>query len=402
MVNRIEKHIISKNHPMWNACDELCLQSKNMYNLCNYIIRQEFINNRKVMQYGELNKILKTTDAFKELGSNSAQMVTKILCNSWKSFLVTVKDYSMNPNKYLGKPRIPNYKKKDGRFTCTLTNCQTRIIDGYIHFGFKRLHPYNKMFKTRVSGHHLSTRIVPSGGCYILEIVYEKEIEQLDLNKDNIAAIDLGVNNFVTMVNNIGIKPIVVNGRGIKSYNQYWNKEMSKYRSVLKKTNKLDWSKRLQRLTNKRNFKMDYFMHCTSKFVINYCIENNIGTIVIGKNDGWKQRSKMSAVNRQSFIQIPYESFINKLKYKCENIGIDLIEHEESYTSGTSFLDGEEPIKSNYDKSRRVHRGLFISNTGIKVNADVNGAYQIMQKVFSNVKTDEIADVHLHPVIINI
>jgi putative transposase len=399
---RTEIHILNRGHPMWKSCDELCFQSKNMYNLCNYTIRQEFISSGKVMKYGDLNKILKKTDTFKELGSNSAQMVTQILCKSWKSFLVAVKDYAKNPDKYLGKPRIPGYKKKDGRFICTLTNCQTRIIDGYLHFGFKRLHPYNKMFKTKVDGYHLSTRIVPSGGCYVLEIVYEKEIEQLDLNKNNIASIDLGVNNFVTMVNNIGIKPIVINGRGIKSYNQYWNKQIAKYRSVLKKTNKLDWSKRLQRMTDKRNFKMDYFTHCASKYLVWYCINNDIGTIVVGKNNRWKQESKMSTTNNQKFIQIPYDLFIKKLKYKCEEIGINIIENEEGYTSGTSFLDNEEPIKSNYNKSRRIHRGLFESNNGIKINADCNGAYQIMRKVFSNVNANEIVDVHLHPVIINL
>ena len=142
-------------------------------------------------------------------------------------------------------------------------------------------------------------------------------------------------------------------------------------------------------------------MHCASRWIINYCIDNNIGIIVVGKNDKWKQECDMSRFTNQKFIQIPYELFISKLKYKSEEIGIEVIETEEGYTSGTSFLDGEEPIKENYDKSRRVHRGLFLSNTGIEINADVNGAYQIMRKVFSNI-TNEIVGVHLHPVIINI
>ena len=139
-VSRTERHIIKRSHPMWKACDLLCFQSKNMYNLCNYVIRQEFINNSEVMKYGDLNKLLKHTDAFKELGSNSSQMITKILCKNWKSFLISVKDYTKNPSKYLGKPRIPSYKKKDGRFTCTLTNLQTQIKDGCVYFAFKRLH----------------------------------------------------------------------------------------------------------------------------------------------------------------------------------------------------------------------------------------------------------------------
>lgn len=401
-VARIEKHVINKNHLMWKACDQLCFKSKNMYNLCNYTIRQEFISTRKVLKYGDLNKMLQHTDAFMELGSNSAQMVTKMLCKAWKAFLVSVKDYSINPNKYLGKPRIPSYKNKDGRYTCVLTNVQSQIHDGYLYFAFKRLHEYNNLFKTKVNGHHLCTRIVPKGGCYVLEIVYEKEIEPLELNKDNIASIDLGVNNFVTMVNNIGLKPIVINGRGIKSYNQYWNKEIAKYKSLSKTVNKADWTKRLQRLTDKRNFKMEYFMHCVSRWIINYCIYNNIGTLVIGKNKRWKQECGLGNVSNQNFVQIPYEIFIDKLKYKCEEVDIEIILHEESYTSGTSFLDNEDAIKDNYDKRRRIHRGLFISNNGTLINADVNGAYQIMKKVFPKAFVDGIVGVHLHPVIINL
>lgn len=256
------------------------------------------------------------------------------------------------------------------------------------------------MFRTKVTGYHLSTRIVPKGGCYVLEIVYRKEPKILNLDRNRIVSIDLGVNNFVTMVNNIGKQPIVINDKGIKSYNQYWNKEISKYRSIAKKVNGLDWTKRLQMLTTKRNFKMEYFMHCASKWIIDYCIKNNVGTVVIGKNDKWKQECNMGRFANQNFVQIPYEAFINKLQYKCEDYGIQFIKTEESYTSGTSFLDNELPIRDNYNKDRRVYRGLFISNKGIGINADVNGAYQIMRKVFSNI-TNEIVGVHLHPIVIN-
>lgn len=401
ILERIERHVINKNHPMYTACDLLCFQSKNMYNLCNYTIRQVFIKDGVVKKYGDLNKELKHTNAFKELGSNSAQMVTKILCKNWKSFLVAVKDYTKNPDKYFAKPKIPKYLKKDGRFVCTLTNWQTQIHDGYLYFAFKRLKPFNNMFRTKVTGYHLSTRIVPKGGSYILEIVYKTKPQQMNLDKNRIASIDLGVNNFVTMANNIGEKPIVINGKGIKSYNQYWNKEIAKYRSIAKTANNLDWTKRLQKLTDKRNFKMDYFMHCASKWIINYCIEHNVGTIVVGKNNKWKQECGMGKFINQRFVQIPYEMFISKLRYKCEDFSIQFIENEESYTSGTSCLDNELPVKENYNKDRRIHRGLFVSNKGTKINADVNAAYQIMKKVFSNI-TNEIVGEHLHPVIINL
>ena len=204
------------------------------------------------------------------------------------------------------------------------------------------------------------------------------------------------------MVNNIGESSIVINGKGIKSYNQYWNKKVSNLKSIAKTVNRSDWTKQMQNITDKRYFKMEYFMHCASKWVVDYCIGYNIGTLVIGKNDGWKQKSSLSTVINQTFVQIPYESFIKKLEYKCSDAGINLIETEESYTSGTSFLDDEQPIKENYDKTRRIYRGLFKANNGCLINADVNGAFQIMRKVFSNVKANEIEGAYSHPVIINL
>ena len=138
-------------------------------------------------------------------------------------------------------------------------------------------------------------------------------------------------------------------------------------------------------------------MHCISKYVLDWCVLYGIDTLVVGHNNKWKQKCR----HMQNFTYIPYELFIQMLAYKCENNGIKFITCDESYTSGTSFVDNEEPIKNNYDKSRRIHRGLFISNNGIKVNADVNGAYQILKKVFPNAFADGIEGAGLHPLTIN-
>lgn len=401
-VMRVEKHNISRASPMWKDCDDLCFKSKNLYNYANYIMRQSFINKEGLIKYHELTNKLKISEPFKELGSNSSQHTLKLLCRDWKSFMALLKMYTKNPSSLLGRPRLPKYKNKNGRHICTLTNMQTHIYDGYLYFAFKRLKQFNNTIKTNVKGHHMQTRIIPRGGNYVIEIVYEIEVQEPSEDSTNIISIDLGVNNFVTIANNIGAKSIIINGREIKSYNAYWNKECAKYRSLAEKENKLDWTRRLQRLTNKRNNKMGYFLHKASKNVIDYCIGLNIDTIVIGLNKTWKQECNIGKVNNQNFVQIPYDTLINKIKYKAEDIGIKVIMTEESYTSGTSFIDGELPIKENYDKFRRVHRGLFKSNEGILINADLNGAYQIMRKVFPEVGSDGILGVDFHPVVINI
>jgi putative transposase len=400
-VQRVEKHNITKDDIFWEACDDLCFKSKNLYNYANYIQRQLFVSGEPILKYTDLSKQTKHSEPFKDLGSNSAQMTLRLLEKNWKSFLVSVKDYSKNPSKYLGKPRLPKYKDKNGRCICMLTNMQTHIYDGYLYFAFTRLKPYNNTIKTNVTGKLLQTRIIPKGNCYVLEIVYETEISELKESNNKILGIDLGVDNLATCVNNIGIKPIVINGKPIKSINQYYNKKKAHLQSNLKKRHNKNWSNELDKLQRKRDNKIDYYLHCTSKTIINYCKELNISTIVIGLNKTWKQESNLIKSANQNFVQIPYDKLINMIKYKAEDVGINVIVNNESYTSGCSFLDGEYPCKENYNKSRRVARGLFKSDKGL-INADVNGAYNIILKAIPEAFVDGIEGVHLHPVRVNV
>lgn len=401
-VNRVERHIIRKNNKMWEFCDTLCFKAKNLYNYANYIQRQKYINGEKIYKYGELTFELKHSEPFKELGSNSAQHTLKILCKDWKSFLVSVKDYSKNPNKYFGKPKLPKYKKKNGRHICVLTNKQSQIKDGYLFFAFKYLKPFNDMIRVKIKGKHMQTRIIPKGNVYVLEVVYEKEVKEQNNAMNRILGVDLGINNLATCVNNIGIKPIVINGRPLKSINQYYNKRLAILKSDLKKRHDKDWSNKLDKIQRKRDNKVDYYLHCSSKKIINHCIRNNIDTIIIGLNKTWKQESNMNKKSNQNFISIPYDKFINQVNYKAGDTGIKVIINEENYTSGCSFLDNENIGKETYDKSRRVHRGLFISNKGIRINADVNGAYNIIKKAIPEAFADGIEGVDLHPIRVNI
>lgn len=396
--NRVERHIITKSHPMFKICSEYTKKSKNLYNYANYIVRQEFINNNKFIKYSDLWRMLKTEEVFKDIGSNSGQHTLKILEHNWKSFFAAIKDWSKNPQKYLGKPRLPNYLDKErGRFICVLTNMQSQIKDGYLFFAFKPFKPFNNMIKVGFSGKHMQTRIIPKLGYYVLEIVYQIELPDLNNNTDRIIGIDLGLSNLCTIQNNFAEKPFVINGRPLKSMNQYYNKEKAKIQSELKILNSLNWSNKLARLTMKRDNKIDDYLHNASRYIVNFCLAFNVDTVVIGKNTKWKQGFK----RQQGFIQIPYEKLIGQLQYKLRDIGIKVVLTEESYTSKASFIDGDIMDKNVGFSGSRIKRGLYKTNNNTLINADVNGAGNIIRKVFPKA-FDGIEGVGLHPVIINL
>ena len=392
--NRTEQHLIKKSNPIWEVVDEYCFRSKNVYNYANYIIRQEFINNGKWIRHHELDKMIQQSDCYKELGSQASQNILKVLDQNWRSFFKTIKDWKKNPSKYLGRPKLPKYKTKDGRQIFILKNIQCAINNGVFRISFKPFKGYSVL--TKANGRLIQCRFVPRYDSYVMEIVYETDVPDKRAESSYIASIDLGVDNFATITNNIGLQPIVIKGKVIKSMNQYYNKKKARIQSELMIKNQQYWSKRLQRLSIKRMHKIKDWIHKASKTVIDYCLENQIDTIVCGYNTGWKQEVNLSKTSNQNFVYIPYNMFVRQLEYKCENVGIRFILTEESYTSGTSFLDGEIPCKENYDKSRRISRGLFQSGQSL-INADVNGSYQIMMKVFPNAFANGIEGVGCHP-----
>ena len=393
-VIRCEQQFIRKGHPLYEIVDTHCFYSKNVYNQANYLIRQSFTKENKMLKANEVQKLMQDMDCYKECGSQASQKTIQIVDKAWKSYFSAIKDWKKNPNKYLGMPKIPKYLNKNGRQVFTLKNIQCSLNDGIFRISYKPFNQYT--VSTHAKGKLMQCRFVPKGSHYVMEIVYEMEVPECNEQSERIAAIDIGVDNFITMVNNIGEQPIVVKGGIIKSINQYYNKQKSKLQSELKKCNGKDWSNALQKLTNKRYEMIKYQMHCISKYVVDWCVLYSIDTLIVGHNDDWKQNNK----GMQNFTYIPYELFIQMLAYKCENNGIRFIEHEEGYTSGTSFVDEEEPVKENYNKARRIHRGLFIGNNGIQINADVNGAYQIMKKVIPNAFANGIEGAGLHPLTI--
>ncbi len=395
-VNRVEQQFIRKSHPLYKIVDQYCFYSKNVYNQANYLIRQAYIKENKILSAFDVQKLMQDMDCYKECGSQAAQKTIQLVSKNWKSFFKANKDYQKHPEKYIGRPKIPGYLPKDGRQVFMLKNTQCSLNGGIFRISYKPFNQYT--VKTHAKGKLIQCRFVPKREYYIMEIVYEIDVPECDEKINRICSVDLGVENFITVANNFGEQPFIIKGGKIKSVNQYFNKKKAELQSDLKKKCNKDWSNRLEKLTNKRYEKIKYILHCISKKLVDYCIFNNVDTLVIGLNKKWKQENS----GMQNFTYIPYDLFINQVKSKCEQNGIKCIKTEEGYTSGTSFLDNEEPTKENYDKQRRVYRGLFVSKSGKTINADVNGAYQIMKKVVPDAFSEGIEGVGLHPVRFNI
>ena len=359
----------------------LCHLSKNLYNEANFLIRQRFFQDRYWTRYTELNTLLKASPNYQALPIQSSQQVLRLLDKNWKSFFQAIKDWKQHPKKYLGRPNLPRYKRKDGESLIVFTAQQCRIKEGYLWFPKKSgLSPV----KTRVKKNLHQVRILPRGEKYIVEVVYEKDIVDLGLDKRRIIGIDLGLANLVTVVNNVGIQPFIIKGGVVKSINQYYNKQLARNRSTKDKQRYMFNTKRLYRLTMKRNNKIKDIFHKVSRKIITFCIDNNFGTIIVGYNPGWKQKIGLGRRNNQNFVHIPFLKLLHMMTYKAALVGIDIILVNEDHTSKCSFLD-KEPIKhhENY-LGRRVKRGLFKTQSGLIINADVNGALNIIQKAVPN------------------
>ena len=396
-----ETHQIRPNHKLYSICDELCFKSKNLYNAALFEFRQSYFDKEAdTLTWQNLNRIFNQNNQFdyRELPSKVSNTVLKKLGNNISSFWSLIKKSDYNK-----KVRLPKYlHKTDGRFIIEF-NKQT--------FSNKRDEDNNLIICKSSLDLRIPTkvetpqqvRIVPKVGCYVIEVIYEIKENKLKQNQ-RVAAIDLGLNNLATVVTNDGDNPILISGRKIKSINQYYNKMTSKEKSLL--PNNTFTSKSLDRLWLKRNNKISYEIHKITKFLANYFDERDVSKVIIGNNSGWKNGINLGKRNNQNFVNIPYSKFINQLIYKCQLLGITVIIREESYTSKASFLDYDE-IPNYEDETKpkfsgkRIKRGLYRSTTR-KINADVNGAYNIMVKENPNYIISNREQLGFNPILIKL
>ncbi|NEQ72492.1 MAG: IS200/IS605 family element transposase accessory protein TnpB [Okeania sp. SIO2C9] len=394
----VDRHIINRTHQYWRVCDELAFKSKNLYNLANYYCRQHFFKCSKSLDLTKLYHATKNSDAYRALPTKVSKQIIKCLVATWRGYFQAIKEWSKHPEKFLGKPKIPKYKDKTkGRNVVIYSKesvYKAPLLDGICHLSMSDI-KIPVVVETVIE-----VRIVPATSCYIIEVVYEKAL-QPQIHSTYVAGIDLGIDRLVALsTNKPGVKPMLVNGKPLKSVNQLYNKRKAKYQSYLKGNRKT--SRKIEALSYHRNRFVENYLHNTSKLVVNYLVTNNIGTVVIGKNDNWKQGTNIGKKNNQNFTQIPHDKLLKQITYKCQLAGIKVIETEESYTSKTSAVDLEQPIKHETYRGKRVKRGLFRSGTGIVINADINGSLQIIRKKFPGVFTAEgIVSCAVQPVLVN-
>ena len=390
----VERHIVKDKR-----FEDICFKSGLLYNYVLYQVRQGIFSGKYLKEYDLSTKLGRENQFdFRNLPCGVSQQVVKQVFQNIKSWMKLKKDYEKNPSKYDSRPKLPKYKKGKKQNMLVFTTCTCRIKNWYIHFAKDIVKP----IKTNIGENKLcQVRIIPQATCYIVEVIYEKKEIDLQLDKSNILSIDLGLNNFCTGISNVGINPFIINGKIMKSFNQWYNKKRAKWMSFI---GDKGISKRLKWLNNKRNFWIEDKIHKASRWIINYCISNNIGSIVVGLNKGWKQNIELGKRNNQKFVEIPFSKLVDKITYKGKLVGINVQTTEESYTSKVDHLAFETLEKQDSYLGKRKKRGLFQSSTNKLINADINGAIGIGRKVFGDSFVREIigSGLAFNPIRVNI
>ncbi len=358
----VERHVIRKTDSRYQAIDAAAFASKNLYNLANYHMRQSFIHTGTYLGYAAVYHLVKGSDAYTALPRKVSNDVLRLLDKNWKAFCNALAAWYEDPSQFLGRPCLPKYKdKQKGR------NILIYDIQALSKKGLKRgvIQPSGlggiviRTKQTTVK----QARIVPRVGYYVVEVVYERKETQAAVEPALVAAIDIGVNNLAALTSNkVGFLPRLVNGRPLKSTNQYYNKRKAALQQKLGTTGT---TKRMERMTAKRTRRIDLYLHTASKRIVALLVAEGIGTLVIGKNPCWKQEAEMRKKDKQHFVQLPHARFVDMLCYKARLVGIQVVLQEESYTSKASFLDGDAiPTYGEVEQEprfsgRRVKRGLY-------------------------------------------
>src|SRR5712692_10094780 len=402
----VEQHVIKRSDPRYAIIDAAAFASKNLYNAALYEMRQAYIFQGKYLNYHTMDRLMKQHEAYKALPAKVSQQVLIQLDKAWTSFFEAREEYEQTPSKFTGRPRLPNYKHKtEGRNLLVYTDqaiSQRGLKQGCIHPSMLPI-----SIKTRQKD-IAQVRIVPKKGFYVVEVVYEREPIQAKVDPSFCVGIDLGVTNVAAVASNReGFVPRLVNGRPIKAWNQWYNKRMKELKKFLPKQVRERVTRQMERITNKRNRRIDHYLHIASRRIIDFLVSEGVGTIIIGKNPLWKQEVDLGRRTNQNFVSIPHARFIDMLTYKAALVGIQVEVREESYTSKASFVDLDPiPDYKPNDEEEHIFSGkrigrrnrLYRTKDGRKICADVNGAYNILRKSGPDAFAKGVAGYVFHPV----
>ncbi|WP_273854025.1 RNA-guided endonuclease InsQ/TnpB family protein [Guptibacillus spartinae] len=392
-----KEYLKLKSKKEYLALRKLVHLSKNMYNVGLYAVRQHFFKTNTYLRYSENYHECKGNENYKLMGTAAAQQTLKKVDENFKSFFGLLKTPGC-------KARIPKYLDKESHFELSYPQFKYKG-DGTFNVpvspAFKR--EYGNItvrFPANLDPNKIAEiRIIPKYNAHYFEIEYVYEIKELskyELDINEALAIDLGINNFCSAIDTLG-HSFIIDGKRIKSVNQWYNKENKRLQSIKDKQKIKHLTNRQVCLLKKRNNILRDYLNKTTHYIIHYCLDNGIGKLVVGHNIGWKKNSKMGKRSNQRFTQIPHSQLISKLASMCERYGIAFVKQEESYTSKASFLDSdvipefhEERIKKYTFAGRRIKRGLYRTMKNILVNADINAAANILKKSKHNISMDKM------------
>ena len=373
----IEKQIVKPSNPLYKDLDKLCFLSKNLYNVTLYTVRQHYFNTKKYLTgFTVIKDFTKENQAdFRALPAKVSRYTVQLVDQNMRAFFALIK--KKKANKYTEPVRLPKYLDTDkGRQVVHYDKQSLRSKrDGVV-----KLAKSDIEIQTKVPNSDIQyLKLVPCGNHIKVLIGYYKTKSTQKANNKRFASIDIGQNNLMAVTSNV-FHPVIYSGKPVKSINQFYNKIKAKEQSRLMKQNNVYWSKKLGQLSLWRENQISNYFHKVTHHFVNYCIANDIDTVIIGRNQQWKDNINLGKRVNQNFVSIPFGRLYDLLKYKLELNGITYIETEESYTSKCSFIDKEEIAHHDSYVGRRTKRGLFKSKDGYKYNADINGSLNILRK----------------------
>ena len=386
---RVEKHVIKSGHEWFEYCNEVTDSSRKLYNTAQYTQRQGFFYGHGLQSQAKLDKMFQHHKTYKALPSKVSQLVLKQVADSWIAYFAALKAYAKDSSNFTVKPEQPGYAKEKNLIKFNTQAVSKR--DFKLGVIVSSMSPIRLPVKKDIKFDNLcEVRIVPKTGCFVIEVVYEQQdnFEYFcSLNKSLAASIDIGLDNLATIVFSDGkTQPLIVNGKPLKSVNQFYNKHTAKFKGFLPQG--IYTSKRIENITRNRNHFVESYLHQSSRMVVKEMLARGVTHVAIGKNEQWKSKINLGKRNNQNFVQVPHMRFIEMLTYKLEAVGMKVMVGEESYTSKASLLDWDiiptytpNSNKKHCFLGKRVARSWYTSKNGLKIHADVNGAFNIGRKV---------------------